>query len=204
MWSPQGLGADDRAGVFAIITLIRKGYRPSIVFTMGEEIGGLGAMALITDYPTCPIQDLKYIIELDRAGEKDCVFYQCDNQNFTDYVSSFGFEEAHGTFSDISTIAPAWEVAAVNLSIGYEDEHSKVERLYINDMEDTINKVSKMLDDADSALSYAFVRKHWKPNTTCMFCGKPIPKGSGVKVESTHVKGFSYLICDECYFRCYK
>ena len=41
MWSPQGLGADDRAGVFAIISIINKGYRPHIILTTDEEIGGI-------------------------------------------------------------------------------------------------------------------------------------------------------------------
>ena len=32
VWSPEGLGADDRAGVYAIIQIIEKGYRPHIIF----------------------------------------------------------------------------------------------------------------------------------------------------------------------------
>ena len=46
MWSSQGLGADDRAGVFAIVSIINKGYRPHIILTTDEEIGGIGACAL--------------------------------------------------------------------------------------------------------------------------------------------------------------
>ena len=45
-WSPNGLGADDRAGVFAIIQLVKAGFRPHIIFTHGEESGGTGACAL--------------------------------------------------------------------------------------------------------------------------------------------------------------
>jgi len=47
MWSPEGLGADDRAGVFAIIKIIQAGYRPHICLTTDEECGGIGASALI-------------------------------------------------------------------------------------------------------------------------------------------------------------
>ena len=46
IWSPQGLGADDRAGVFAICQIIKAGLRPHIIFTTDEEVGGLGARAL--------------------------------------------------------------------------------------------------------------------------------------------------------------
>lgn len=39
MWSPQGLGTDDRAGVFAILKLLKMGYKPYIIFTQDEELG---------------------------------------------------------------------------------------------------------------------------------------------------------------------
>ena len=90
--------------------------------------------------------DLKYIIELDRRGSIDCVFYECDNPDFEEYVEDFGFVTAWGTFSDISIICPAWGIAGVNLSIGYEDEHSYIERLNIGHMLATIKKVANMLE----------------------------------------------------------
>ena len=55
LWSPQGLGADDRAGVFAIMKIIQSGYRPHICFTTDEEMGGLGARALIKSIPSFEI-----------------------------------------------------------------------------------------------------------------------------------------------------
>lgn len=39
-FSPDGLGADDRAGVFAILQIIKAGLRPSIILTTDEEKGG--------------------------------------------------------------------------------------------------------------------------------------------------------------------
>ena len=35
MWSPQGLGADDRAGIFAIMKIVSLGQRPHIIITTG-------------------------------------------------------------------------------------------------------------------------------------------------------------------------
>lgn len=149
MWSPDGLGADDRAGVYSIVQIVKQGYKPTIIFTTDEEIGGRGANALIKEFPNAPTH-LKYIIELDRQGADDCVFYDCDNPDFEDYVESFGFVTASGTFSDISIICPNWKIAGVNLSIGYRDEHTYGEILYIGHMLNTINKVIKMLKQASS------------------------------------------------------
>ena len=149
MWSPDGLGADDRAGVFAIIQLIRQGLRPHIILTTEEEVGGLGAKALIKDFPNNPFKDLRYIIQLDRRGSNDCVFYACANDAFTEYVSNFGFTENYGTFTDISTICPAWKIAGVNLSVGYTDEHSISELFHVNWFFSTLKKVAKMLREEE-------------------------------------------------------
>lgn len=146
MWSPDGLGADDRAGIFAILQIVMDGYCPSIILTTDEERGGLGAQKLAKK--ACPIEFLRYMIQLDRKGSNDCVFYECANGDFIKYVETFGFAEATGSFSDISFLMPAWKICGVNLSIGYRDEHSVSETLNIHWMFKTIEKVKKMLDAA--------------------------------------------------------
>ena len=156
MWSPYGLGADDRAGVYAIVQILKSGLRPTVIFTTDEELGCLGAEALAEQVKTPPI-DLKYIIQLDRRGSNDCVFYTCDNPEFDAYVESFGFVTNFGSFSDISTICPAWKIAGVNLSIGYYDEHSVSETLYIGQMYDTIRKVKHMLEAAIDAPKFEYI-----------------------------------------------
>ena len=156
MWSPDGLGADDRAGVYAIVQILKSGLRPTVIFTTDEELGCLGAEALAEQVKTPPI-DLKYIIQLDRRGSNDCVFYSCDNPEFDAYVESFGFVTNFGSFSDISTICPAWKIAGVNLSIGYYDEHSVSETLYVGQMYDTIRKVKHMLEAAIDAPKFEYI-----------------------------------------------
>ena len=159
MWSPEGLGADDRAGVYAIVQIVKSGLRPTIIFTTDEELGCKGAEKLIKDVPTAPA-GLKYIVELDRRGSDDCVFYQCNNDAFEAYVESFGFVMNFGSFSDISVICPAWKVAGVNLSIGYYDEHSTSETLYIGQMLNTINKVKKMLTAANNSPMFEYKERY--------------------------------------------
>lgn len=158
MWSPDGLGADDRAGVYSIMQLIKGGLRPTVILTTDEELGCIGASCLVEDFKDAPTE-LKYIIELDRRGSNDCVFYDCDNPAFDDYVETFGFVTNFGSFSDISIICPAWKVAGVNLSIGYYDEHSISETLHIGQMYDTIRKVKRMLEDATNAKSFEYIAR---------------------------------------------
>lgn len=143
LFCPDGAGFDDKAGVYAILQIIKSGLRPSIIFTTDEETGGGGATRLAKE--NCPLDGLKYIIELDRHGSNDCVFYNCYNPKFTEYIEAFGFIEKIGSFSDISILCPAWKICGVNLSIGYQDEHTYSEILWVNDMFSTIAKVIKML-----------------------------------------------------------
>ena len=155
MWSPQGLGADDRAGIFAIVQIIRGGLKPHIIFTTDEERGALGAMELAK--LDCPFNELKYLIQLDRRGSDDCVFYDCDNPQFVDYVEGFGFSLNYGSFTDISELCPAWGVAGVNLSIGYRDEHSELEILFVGQMLATVSKVKRMLNAAAEAPVFQYI-----------------------------------------------
>lgn len=148
LWCPEGAGFDDKIGLFLIYKILESGRKPHIVLTTGEEIGGVGAYALAAE-GACPFTDLKYCIELDRRGSDDCVFYSCDNHSFTNYVETFGFKTNIGTFSDICYLCQAWGVAGVNLSVGYIDEHTNLERVYIRMMLKTLSRVKKMLDEVD-------------------------------------------------------
>ncbi len=150
LWNPNGAGFDDKAGIFSIFKIIEEGYLPHVIFTTDEEIGSEGAWKLVEDFPTQPFGDLKYVVELDRANEYDCVFYDCKNEEFWSYIESFGFVRAFGTSSDVKHISFAWDIAGVNLSIGYKYQHTKDEILNIGAMFETISKVKRMLDDADN------------------------------------------------------
>ena len=44
LMSPQGIGGDDRCGVFALVKLYQSAQvKPWLLFTCDEEVGGLGA-----------------------------------------------------------------------------------------------------------------------------------------------------------------
>ena len=212
MWSPEGLGADDRAGIFAILRIIQTGLRPSIILTLDEEKGGLGAKELSKIQN--PFPDLKYLIQLDRCGSNDCVFYSCANPQFKKYIEEFGFTEKIGTYSDISFLMPAWKVCGVNLSIGYNDEHTFLETLNINDLYRTIIIVCNMLKSVNQDLNFnyeeqqCYLSKNYKKNSSlyyeddidflkCSHCGKSILDFELIPVKSKSSKKMVYY-CPDC------
>lgn len=189
----RGLGADDRAGVYATVKLIRWGYKPSILFTTGEEIGGIGAKSFVKDFPEPPVP-IKYVIEIDRRGRGQAVYYDCANNKFEEYVSSFGFKTHQGIFSDISFICPYWNVAGVNLSAGYYNEHIECETLKIDDLNYTLERVRTMLDSANEAETFNFesVRNNkLSLYGKCQFCGNIVPYFEIIPIEGVR-------ICLEC------
>ena len=163
MMSPQGIGGDDRAGVYMILRLIQR-VHCHVLFCEDEETGGHGARAF-TKSGIKP--DVNYIVELDRTGSNDAVFYQCRNRQFEQHINSFGFQTAFGSFSDISILAPHLNLAAVNLSTGYYHAHQPGEYVRLDKVEELIGRVEKLLQTKTEQFSYTqrfTTRKLGEPN----------------------------------------
>lgn len=152
MWSPQGIGGDDRAGVYGILKVLEK-CKPHVLFLHDEEIGGVGA-SIATRYLDLP--DVNFMIEFDRKGKDDAVFYDCGNEVFKEHILSFGFKEQFGSFSDISVLSPEWDIASVNLSIGYYNAHTTNEFIRVNEVNEVVEKTIKILENSDHNTLYDF------------------------------------------------
>lgn len=212
LWSPDGLGADDRAGVYATSILAER-YGCGQLLCDGEERGGIGAHQVPTDI----VKAYKVLIELDRRGSEDAVYYSCGSSSLREWTQSFGWTEAVGSFSDISILGPAADRAAVNLSIGYYDEHTSGEYLCLSELEASIARVVSMLQspplsilthEADKTCETRTLGKWdwddpdgrwdslsdptWKPTTLPALRPCPLCRGLG-----SHVAGDLYL-CDDC------
>ena len=161
--SPQGIGGDDRCGVYMIMQLIRD-YKCHVLFCEDEEVGGRGANRFVASKRKPRVN---FIVEMDRRGSNDAVFYHCDNPDFTDFVLSFGFEENHGTFSDISVIAPPLNTAAVNISAGYYNEHRLHEYIDMLAVENNIRRIGEMIM-ADSE-HFEFIKRTHDDRQLSMF-----------------------------------
>lgn len=154
--SPDGIGGDDRCGVYAILEIVKR-HKCSVLFTEGEEIGGVGATCFIRSNISKQL-DFNYIIELDRQGKNDAVFYDCDNPEFTKFICEGGvWKENLGSFSDISIIAPALRCAAVNLSCGYYKAHTKDEYVDLQELYMCIENVCKLIERTKETDKFEYI-----------------------------------------------
>lgn len=158
--SPQGIGGDDRCGVYMILRLIEK-YRPTVIFCEDEEIGGIGSNKFCNSVYINEIKGKKFIIELDRAYDKDLVFYQDDNQQFHTWCKNVtGYYENLGSFSDISHICPRAGISGVNISCGYYNAHTTSEFVVLEEMEASIEAAERLITAAEHEGSFEYVSKY--------------------------------------------
>ncbi len=153
LMSPQGIGGDDRCGVYALNTIYERAtVKPWLLFTCDEEIGGVGARKFCESHRKGKLpkelDSLKVLIEIDRKGKNEAVYYDCDNEELEKYITRKGFVTDWGSFTDISSIAPELGVAAVNLSSGYYNAHTLHEYIDRKHLNGTINKVLSIVEEA--------------------------------------------------------
>lgn len=142
--SPEGIGGDDRCGVYMVLETIKR-YNCSVLFCEDEEIGMVGAGKFIKSERAKGLE-WNYIIEFDRRGSNDAVFYDCDNPEFEEFITKEFFTSAYGSFSDISTLAPFFKCAAVNLSCGYYKAHTTDEYVVFPEMVESLNAACRILE----------------------------------------------------------
>ena len=168
LMSPQGIGGDDRCGVFALVSAYDAApVKPWLLFTWNEEIGGIGARNFAAAYQKGKLprglKNLKLLVEIDRKGSKDAVYYDCDNPEFEKYITSKGFVTADGSFSDISVVAPELGVAAVNLSsYNAHTLHEYINRRQLNAV---VKKVIEIVADstAPEFPQYEYIERKYEP-----------------------------------------
>lgn len=145
------LGADDRAGVFAILENIEYAkYKPLVIFTNYEEVGGRGVKHLCSAAhkavfePYAEFVDL--FVEPDRMRGNEYVWYSnvCPKV-VHQWAQSFGFKPDHGSYSDVKTLTETYKKPHINISVGYRNQHGPEETLDISELMFTIRAMSRML-----------------------------------------------------------
>lgn len=192
--SPQGIGGDDRCGIYMILDIIKE-HKCSVLFCEDEENGGIGSRKFCRTEYIKDLEDLKYLIELDRANEKDAVFYDCENPDFTKFIEdNTGFKETYGSFSDISNLAPECMVAAVNLSCGYYHAHTLGEEVVVEEMLHTIEVVKKLLTVECEQFEYIEAEYNYGYNYGYGYHGG---YGYGYGYSKGYSKGYSSYYYDD-------
>jgi hypothetical protein len=148
-----GIGADDRAGILGLWMLASTAYENGhdLLIVPAEEVGCQGSGWIALNRPRVLLlrngsPRYAFAIQFDRRGAKDLVRYDCDNAQFDAYCRGKfpGYKLAGGSFSDIAELCPEGGFAGVNVSIGFDNEHTAFETLDVLDFIRTISNARRI------------------------------------------------------------
>lgn len=135
----QSLGADDGAGIWLMLEMI-KAQRPGLyIFHRSEEVGGLGSKWISKNNPGL-LEGIKYAIAFDRKATHSVITYQrggrCCSDDFAQALAdklnlteglAYELDEG-GVFTDTASYTEQIP-ECTNLSAGYYNEHTSRETL---------------------------------------------------------------------------
>ena len=135
------LGADDGAGMWLLMELLKAGVPCWLAFFRAEEVGGLGSQFAAKDNPEF-FKSFTHCISLDRRGTGDVITHQswgrCCSDALADHLSralnAHGLNYAPcdgGIFTDsanFTDIIPE----CLNVASGYNNEHRNEEELDVD------------------------------------------------------------------------
>ena len=132
------VGADDAVGVWLMMELIRAGKEGLYVFHRCEERGGQGSEYITKNHEHL-FKEIKCVIALDRAGTRDLITHQGFGRCCSDEFGASLAEALNmkyelcdgGVFTDSANYTDLVG-ECTNLSVGYQSEHSKLEKTDIS------------------------------------------------------------------------
>jgi hypothetical protein len=144
----QGLGADDKNGLWIALKCLQTFDVIKVAFFVGEEIGCVGSSKCDMNF----FADARFVIEPDRRGGSDLITeISCMDiaseafLNSFDYAS-FGYKKTSGLMTDVLELTERGVgVACINMSCGYYNPHSDEEFTVISDLLNALDLVEHII-----------------------------------------------------------
>lgn len=148
------LGADCAAGVWIMSEMIRLGIGGTYVFHRDEESGGHGATWITNNTPEL-LKPIKYAIAFDRKGFGSVITHQFGSRGCSEaFANALSHElgegwapDDGGTFTDTAMYFEHVP-ECTNISVGYVDQHTRYEKLYLPFLVDLLGSIAAL--DVDS------------------------------------------------------
>lgn len=152
--NPTGIGGDDKAGVFACLTLLKEMDNLKAAFFVSEETGCHGSKMANSEF----FSDVAYAIQFD-GPENYMITEVCSGIRLFDRNSYF-FDVIDGVFTekmeyhqymihpytDVSMLKMKFDFACVNISIGYYNYHTAHEYVVLDDVERGIDVCKTIIE----------------------------------------------------------
>lgn len=170
-WSPkchshQGLGADDKNGIFVCLECLAKYDAIKVAFFVGEEIGCVGSSSCDLEF----FKDCRFIIQPDRKGSSDLITSMfCGPVCSEDFINAigaerFGYVEEEGSVTDVGTlIERGVGISCLNLSCGYYEPHTDHETTNLRDLQNCLEFVQSIVENCTDVYPFEYVEPMYTP-----------------------------------------
>ncbi len=163
---PTGIGGDDKAGVFACLTLLLELPALKASFFVSEEIGCKGSKEADEAF----FENVGYAIQFDAPYDymvtevssgvplfdRRSEFFKKANNVLVEYIIP---EYGSHPFTDVYALKKLFDFSCINLSIGYYDHHTANEYVILEDVENGIKIGREMI----ASLGYEKYKKRYVP-----------------------------------------
>lgn len=127
----QGLGADDKNGVWVCLKCLEKYNAIKVVFFVDEERGCVGSQKAVMSF----FDDCRFVLQIDRKNGGDFIsniggWTPLCSKEFIEAVQpeKFGYKEESGLMTDVECLKEnGLKVSAANISCGYYNPHTDTE-----------------------------------------------------------------------------
>lgn len=173
----NGIGADDKNGIWVCLKCLEKYDNLKCVFFVGEEQGCIGSRQADMKF----FDDCRFVLQCDRKGNSDFInrIYGeslCSSQFLKDAsLKEHGYKEENGMQTDVRTLRDrGLEISCANISCGYYYPHTPHEMTNIEDLKKCRTLVEHIIENCRKVYTYKEERPQW-PNRSWDFFSDVFP-----------------------------
>ena len=156
----QGLGADDKNGIWVALECLKRYDVLKAAFFVGEEIGCVGSSACDLSF----FSDCRYVIQPDRMNGSDLITSMAVGDVCSKaFVSAlgaaaYGYKEAHGSITDVGTLVERGVgISCLNVSCGYYNAHTDHEFTVLSELQNCLDFVCHIIETLTDIYPYEHV-----------------------------------------------
>lgn len=157
----NGIGADDKNGIWVCLKCLEKFDNLKCVFFVGEEQGCIGSRQADMKF----FDDCRFVLQCDRKGNSDFIsnIYGnslCSPQFIKDAsLGEHGYKEGRGMQTDVQALREkGLEISCANISCGYYYPHTPHEMTNIADLKKCLTLVEHIVENCREVYTHKEVR----------------------------------------------
>lgn len=184
---PEGIGGDDKNGIYVALKLLQKHDVIKCAFFVGEEVGCVGSSKVDMSF----FDDARFVLECDRKGSSDFVTnigwgYYGTDLSTDEWIEAigldkFGYAPHDGGLTDVKTLKTrGLNVCCANMSCGYYNPHTDEEVTVLSELQNTFELCDHIITNLTDVYPHEHVSNDYGYYGYC---------GGGYKEPKTYKAG---------------